>query len=152
MKARNNSREVVAAMVRQNFQPTVPLVSHFDFKLLANLAGTNHEHLAIVVSGLHVEKLLEIPMLPAGSGVMIGQKVVEFVHEWTEVENRLADLCFDTTASNTGIHTGAITVVQNSFSRRLLFLACQHHMFKIYSSAVFDSFFISKRAKDWYLF
>ena len=116
MKARNNSHEVVAATVRQNFQPTVPLVAHFDSKLLANLAGTNHEHLAIVVSGLHVEKLLGIPMLPGGSGAMMGQKVVEFVHEWTGVENRLAALCFHTTASNTGIHKGAITIVQNSFS------------------------------------
>ena len=77
----------------------------------------------------------------------MGQKVVEFVHEWTGVENRLAALCFDTTASNTGIHTGAITVVQNSFSRRLLFLACRHRMFEIYSSADFDSFFVSKGPK-----
>ena len=60
MKARNNSREVVTAMVRQNFQPTVPLVAHFDSKLLANLARTNHEHLAIAVSGLHVEKMFGI--------------------------------------------------------------------------------------------
>ena len=42
-----------------------------------NLARTNHEYLAIVVSGLHVEKLLGILMLSVGSGAMIGQKVGE---------------------------------------------------------------------------
>ena len=68
----------------------------------------------------------------------------EFVHEWAGVKNRLAGVCFDTTASNTGIHTRPITVAQNSFSRRLLFLACRHHMFEIYSSAAFNSFFVSK--------
>ena len=83
-------------------------------------------------------------MLPVGSGAMMGQKVEGFVHEWTGVENRLAALCLDATASNTGIHTGAVTVVKNSFSRRLLFLACRHHVFEIYSSAAFDYFFVSK--------
>ena len=42
-----------------------------------NLAGTNHEYLAIVVSGLHVEKLLGILILSVGNGAMIGQKVGE---------------------------------------------------------------------------
>ena len=42
----------------------------------------------------------------------MGQKEREFVHEWTGVENRLAAHCFDTAASNTGIHTGATTAVQ----------------------------------------
>ena len=48
-------------------------------------------------------------MLPPRSGAITGQKLVEFV------ENRLAAFCFHT-ASNTGIPTGSITVVQNSFS------------------------------------
>jgi len=76
-------------------------------------------------------------MLPVGTGALIGQKVVEFVHECPGVEENLAGLCFDTTASNTGIHTGAITVAQQSFGRRLLFLVCRHHMLEICAAAVF---------------
>ena len=76
MEARN---ETLAATVRHNFQPTVPLVAHFDGKLLPHLDGTKRDCLPIVVSGLDVEKLLGIPMLPVGTGAMMGKKVVEFV-------------------------------------------------------------------------
>ena len=40
--------------------------------------------------------------------------------------------------------TGAITVVQQAFNRRLLFLACRHHMLEICAAAVFDTFYVSK--------
>ena len=147
MDARNNSRETLAAAVRQNFQPSVPLVAHFDGKLLPNFDGGKRvlqDCMPVVVSGFGVEKLLGIPKLPVGTGTLMGQKVVEFVREWPGVEEHLSGLCFDTTSSNTGIHAGAITVVQQSFSRRLLFLACRHHMLEITASAVFDIFFMSK--------
>ena len=81
MQAHNNSGQVVAAKVQQKFQPTVLLVAHFNSKLLANLAGINYKYLAIVVSGLHVEKMFGISMLPGKSGAMMGQKVVKFVYE-----------------------------------------------------------------------
>ena len=34
--------------------------------------------------------------------------------------------------------------MQQSFDKRLLFLACRHHIFEIYAAAVFDAFFISR--------
>jgi len=147
MEARNNSREILAAAVRQNFQPAVPLVAHFDGKLLPNIDGSKRELqdcMPVVVSGLGINKLLGIRKLPVGTGTLMGQKVVEFVREWPGVEEHLAGLCFDTTASNTGVHTGAITVVQQSFSKRLLFLACRHHVHEICAAAMFDTFFVSK--------
>ena len=97
-----------------------------------------------MTSELDIEKLLAIPMLPVISGAMMGQKVVEFVREWAGVEEHLAGLCFDTTASNTGIHTGAITVVQQSLKRRLLFRAWWHYILEICAAAVFDACFTSK--------
>ena len=69
MDARNKSRELLAGSVRQNFQPMVPLVAHFDGKLLPNQDRTKSERLAIVVSGLGVEKLLGIPTIPVGPDV-----------------------------------------------------------------------------------
>ena len=143
MDARNKSRELLAGSVRQNFQPMVPLVAHFDGKLLPNQDRTKSERLAIVVSGLGVEKLLGIPTIPVGTGQLMGQKIFECIQEWSGVEQNLAGLCFDTTASNTGVHTGAITIVQSFFSRRLLFLACRHHMLELYAAAVFNAFFSS---------
>ena len=134
MDARNELRELMAASVSQNFQPMVPLVAHFDGKLFPSQDGKKSVSLAIVVSGLGVEKLRGIPIIPVGTGQLMGLKIFEFIHEWSGAEQNLAGLCFDTTASNTGIHTGAITISQSFFSRRLLFLASRHHMLELYAA------------------
>ena len=42
--------------LRQKFQPAVPLVAHFDGKLLAHLDRTKRDCLPVVVSGLDIEK------------------------------------------------------------------------------------------------
>jgi hypothetical protein len=42
-----------------------------------------------------------------------------------------------------GVHSGAITLIQTAFDKRLLFLACRHHMFETIAAAVFDLFFVS---------
>ena len=52
--------EELATEVQRNFQSTVSFVAHLDGKLLEHL----HDSLAIVVSGLNVEKLLGIFKLP----------------------------------------------------------------------------------------
>jgi len=99
-----------------------------------------------VVSGENVETLLAIPKLP-GSGTgrrrLTGNAVVDALRQWTGVPEYLAGFCFDITRANTGVHTGAITVIQKAFDKQLLFLACRHHILEIEASAVFDLFFAS---------
>lgn len=99
---------------------------------------------------MDVEKLLSIPMLPVRTGTVMGQKVVEFVREWPGVEEQLAGLCFDTTASNTGIHTGAITIVQQSLSRQLLFIACRHDKFHPLDSDAAGAGCLTAPEKTWF--
>jgi len=77
----------------------------------------------------------------------MGNKVVQILSEWEGVSDWLAALCFDTTSANTGVHSGAITVIQQAFDKRLLFLACRHHLFEIIAAAVFDLFFVSSGPK-----
>jgi len=48
-------------------------------------------------------------------------------------------MCFDTTASNTGIKKGACTILERKIGRNLLGLACRHHIFEIIISKVFNS-------------
>lgn len=77
----------------------------------------------IVVSGCGMEKLLAIPKLTSATGVLMGEAIVKVLHEWEGVTDCLAGLCFDTTSSNTRVqwvHTGAITVIQKAFNKRLL--------------------------------
>ena len=75
--------------------------------------------------------------------MLMGNTVVQKLSEWDGVPERLAGLCFNITSANTGIHTGAITVIQRAFEKRLLFLACRHHIHEIIAAAIFDLFFVS---------
>jgi len=139
--ARKKTHSSIEEGIREVFCPKTPLVAHFDGKLLPDTDGVNADRLAIVVSGKGIEKLLAIPKLPgSGTGVLM---VVEILRQWEGVPEWLAGLCFDTTSANTGVQNGAITVIQKTFDKRLLFLACRHHMFEIIAAAVFDLFFVS---------
>src|SRR6218665_292343 len=68
---------------------------------------------------------------------------VQTLKDWKGVPDWLAGVCFNTTSSSTGVHTSAITVIQQAYDKRLLFLLCRHHVFEFISAAVFDLFFKS---------
>ena len=134
-------RKSISDQIYETFQPHTPLVVHFDSKILPDTDGKKNDRMAVVVTGKDIEKLLSIPTLRSGTEVVMGTKVVEILNEWQAVPEWVSGLCFDTTNVNSGVHTGAITVIQKSVNKHLLFLACRHHMFEIVATAVFDMFF-----------
>ena len=80
--------------IRGAFSPKTPLVAYFDGKLLLDNEGVNADRLAVVVSCKGSEKLLAIPKLPgSGTGVLMGNKVVEILRQWEGVPDWLAGLC-----------------------------------------------------------
>lgn len=50
----------------------------------------------------------------------------------------IVGMCFDTTASNTGVLNGACVLLEQKIGRPLLALACRHHIFEIILGAVFS--------------
>ena len=48
---------------------------------------------------------------------------------------------FDTTASNTGVHKAACTILQDLLGRQLLWLACRHHLLELVLKATFQELF-----------
>jgi len=143
-ESRKKVRCTIEETVRETFLPNTPLVAHFDGKLLPDHDGVNSDRMPIVVSGKEIEKLLAIPKLPgSGTGVTMGRKVVEVLNQWEGVHEWLAGLCFDTTSANTGVHNGAITIIQQAFDKRLLYFACRHHIHEVIAAGVFDLFFSS---------
>jgi len=48
------------------------------------------------------------------TGELLGNTVVQTLKDWKNVPDWLAGVCFNTTSSNTGGHTGAITVMQQA--------------------------------------
>jgi len=50
--------------------------------MLPDCTGNFADRMPIVVSGLNVEKLLAVPILPASTGELIENAVVETLQEW----------------------------------------------------------------------
>ena len=146
-RARRASRSTAAADVRAEFVKEVDdndavLVLHWDGKLMANIDGEpgRVDRLALVVSSpqLSHEKLLAVPLLRAGTGAAMANKAAEVVAEW-ELEDRVGALSFDTTASNTGVHSGCCKLLEEKVGRPLLHLACRHHILELLLAAAFKA-------------
>ena len=61
------------------------------------------DRMSTVISGLQVDKLLSMPKIQASTADMMGDAVVQ---------DMASGLCFDMTSTNTGVHTGAIKVIE----------------------------------------
>jgi hypothetical protein len=59
------------------------------------------ERMAVLVSGLGIEKFLGIPKLDEGTGKMQAENILSLINQW-DVGKNLVAMSFDTTSSNTG--------------------------------------------------
>jgi hypothetical protein len=116
----------------------VPLTVHWDGKLLPDLCSkAKVERLPIIVSGRDVDQLLAVPKLANGTGEAMADSLAKALEEW-KIEKRVSAMCFDTTRSNTGNNAGACILLENKLNKRLLALACRHHILEIVLEKVFS--------------
>ena len=149
---RRRVREDVAKEIRETFAPSVPLVVHWDGKIIADSTDvTAAERLPVLVSGDGVNKLLGVPRLPSGKGNDVATAVISCLEDWGIAE-RVVGMSFDTTASNTGVRAGACTYVQQRLDRNLLHLACRHHILEIVADKSFGVCFAPSSGPDIQLF
>ena len=130
-RSRHQLRKDLSAEIKENFRPETPLIVHFDGKFLSDADGGKSDRLAVVVSGVGTEKLLGIPKIPESSGQSMATAILKLLEDWPQVLPCVTGLCFDTTAANTGIHSGACTFLQAQLDRRILFLAYRHHSMEL---------------------
>lgn len=64
--------------------------------------------------------------------------IFNLLTDWDVVENIVA-MCFDTTASNTGVLNEACLLLEQKIGRPLLTPACRHHVLEIVLAAVFST-------------
>ncbi|KAG0710556.1 hypothetical protein GWK47_022574 [Chionoecetes opilio] len=137
---RRSAREKMAKEIKAEMTvnvPAVPLIIHWDGKLVEGMAGEGiAERLPILVSGDGIQKLLMVPKLAAGTGVLTGQAVYDAAKEWDLVDN-IIGMCFDTTVSNTGLKEGACVHIMKHVKRNLLHFACRHHVLELVVGAAF---------------
>ncbi|KAE9528104.1 hypothetical protein AGLY_012526 [Aphis glycines] len=130
-------RQKVSDDIKVSFKPDCPLTVHWDGKILPDITGKdNVDRLPILVSGDGVSKLLSVPKLESGTGEAISNAVIASLFDWS-ITDRVQSLSFDTTASNTGHINGACKLIKEKIGRKLLYLACRHHILEIVLGAIF---------------
>ena len=138
-RGRQKNRRQFAEVIKRDFHVDTPLVVHWDGKLMEQLTKKQHvERLPILVSGEGLEKLLGVPKLSGGTGENQATAVIEALEEWG-ITDKVIGMCFDTTASNTGIKSGACLRIEQKLGRDLFYFACRHHILELILSAAFTS-------------
>jgi hypothetical protein len=136
-KARRKNREKIAREIQESFAPNIPLAVHWDEKLLPALASKDKvDRLAVLVSGAGTMKLLGVPAINNGTGEAQAASVFTLLEEW-KLTDSVKCMSFDTTASNSGLHAGACVLLEKKMKRKLLSLACRHHIHELIVAKVF---------------
>lgn len=112
-----------------------PLTIHWDTKLLSNVTGKPEDRLAIIATSSSVEQILNMPDIPAGTGLQISAAVYDTLED-NNILNNVEAFVFDTTSSNTGKFKGACNLLEKRIGRDILFLGCRHHIFDIVLAGV----------------
>ena len=146
LRGRKKLRSLKFDSVKENF--LAGLDDHYfkiywDKKLLkCGKAYTHKEHLAVLATSSNgkLVKLLGITDLDSGTGLNQAKAVKIMLEEWS-IEQRCVAMCFDTTASNTGIFAGACILLEALTGHPLLWTSCRHQMLEVILGDVFKVIF-----------
>ena len=89
----------------------------------------NQERIAVIVSSpsLQYPQVLGVPPAKSSKGVDQLGVVVKLLEEW-QLKEFIMAIGFDTTASNTGVHAGAVTLAEEYIGQPCMWSACQRHI------------------------
>ena len=94
-RLRQRHRAQGSARLKEEFQGQVPLVVHWDGKLLSDLTGKERvDRLPVLVSGKGVSQLLTVAKLPSGTGKAQAAVVHRALEDWG-ISNKVRAVCFD---------------------------------------------------------
>ena len=126
-----------------------PLALHWDEKIMEELKGEKSNRLAILVSGKNcVEgKLLATPAMEDGKGISMATALTDTLSDWS-LQSGVTALVFDTCSSNTGAFSGAATHLETQLDKKLLWLACRHHVLQLYLAAAWKLVVPRTKSKD----
>ena len=89
------------------------------------------ERLPVLVSGLNGVKLLGVPVVKFVKGEKAGPKIAQATYDlldqW-QCKDNVKCMVFDTTSVNTGAISAGCISLQTSLNKKLLWLACRHHI------------------------
>ena len=82
-----------------------------------------------------------IPKLDNGMGNATAEAVYGASEQWG-ISEKVKAMCFDTTASNTGLCKGACILLEQKMDRDLLWFPCRQHVLEIMLEAVVTTVFL----------
>ena len=112
------------------------LTLHFDGKSVKEFTDGKHleqERIAVIVSSPSLEdpQVLGVPAAESSNGTDQMEVVTKLIEEWGVTDHIMA-LGFDITASNTGVHAGAVTLIEQYLGRAVMWSACQRHIHELH--------------------
>lgn len=78
--------------IKNSFRPLVPLIVHWDGKMVQTAAGAaaaTGDRLSVLVSGQWVAELLGVPILPSGTGQAMADAVMTALEDWGVTDRML---------------------------------------------------------------
>ena len=136
-RKRIEHRSTKSLEVQSNFKPNSCLVVHWDSKLMKDITGRSFvDQLPVLVTGNGISQLLRIAKIPTSSRDAQANAVLETLQQWN-IADAVQGMCFDTTSSNTGHHSGACVKIEQGLEKNLLHFACRHHILELLAGAAF---------------
>ncbi|XP_047141348.1 uncharacterized protein LOC124816271 [Hydra vulgaris] len=128
--AAQHKREVKKAGEKALF----PIIAHFDGKIIEDFTNGKKEKRDRFVVSVNIDgdiKLLGIPAMEHGTGAAQYEALNNVLEDYGICDD-VKGLCFDTTASNTGRHSGTNTRFSQRQESILLELACRRHIYELH--------------------
>ncbi|XP_043269951.1 uncharacterized protein [Venturia canescens] len=137
---RNTRRKEIAEGLKEDLKFEDNYVVHWDGKLLEDIVGTETvDRLPVLLTSSGSEQLLGVPKINEGTGIQQASAVHSTLMQWG-VTNYIKAICFDTAATNTGIHHGAGVELEKILKRKLIWLPCRHHIMELVLKGVFEAY------------
>ena len=121
-------------MIEKEFEAPDHITVHWDGKILKVKGNIKSNRVCVHIAGAdatRVQKLLGVPEVESGTGAAEAQVVKDMLTKW-KIREGVVGLVFDTTASNSGIHSGACRHIEDFLIEPVLWLVCQHHIHELY--------------------
>lgn len=117
---------------------------HIDTKRMNKGPGTeDEERLAITTTGYGKEQLIGVPVVTNGTGKEIASSVAAELKK-KDIQHHVKAICYDTTASNSGVRNGSVVLLEQELKKKLLHLPCRHHIMELVLEAAFTEVFEEK--------